>query len=120
LAFSRDPDSQIYTPFIDDFNSYSEKNNLDIIIHLNLLTILNTTYSFTSYGSMIENLLRKKSQKYDIFFYDNLYTLKYAPHLLDLNNEIPNELLNKYDKDIIANTCSYDDRLVGLVINYIY
>ncbi|ORX80973.1 hypothetical protein BCR32DRAFT_268565 [Anaeromyces robustus] len=114
VAFSRDVNDQVYIPFINDFNNYSKEHNLNITVNLNLLTRLNTTYSITDFGSMVEVLLKKKTTKYDIFFYDNLYTSKYEPYLLDLNEFVPKELLDQYNDDIIAQTCIFNNRLVGI------
>ena len=89
---------------------------MDITIKLNLLTSYNSTFSLSNFGTMIESLFKNKKNKYDLYFYDNLYTPRYGHYLLDLRELISKEVLNLYDKAIISKTCMYKDRLVGIVI----
>jgi len=123
IAFSIDGNQQTYTPLIEEFNNYSQKNNLDIRIELNLLTRLNITYSTTDYGSMVEALLKKKNSKknYVLYFYDNAYLNYYGEYLLNLNGLIPKEHIEMYDNKILADSCYYDDnKLVGLPVKIYY
>jgi ABC-type glycerol-3-phosphate transport system substrate-binding protein len=120
LAFSRNADTQPYSPLIDQFNKYSNEQGLDITIKLNLLTSYNSTFSLSNFGTMIESLFKNKKNKYDLYFYDNLYTPRYGHYLLDLRELISKEVLNLYDKAIISKTCMYKDRLVGIPVQLSY
>ncbi|ORX79942.1 periplasmic binding protein-like II [Anaeromyces robustus] len=90
--------------------------NINIRINLNLLSASNTTFSTFGFSSMIESLLKKKSPKYDIYFYDSSFISKYGPYLIDLQEWLPEEHINIYDQNIINQTCIYNDKLVGLPI----
>ena len=118
LAFTRYTESQPYSTIINQFNKYAKKKNLDISIELNLLTIYNSTFSLNDFGSMVEALFKKKN-KYELYFYDNVYTTKYGKYLLNLKEWIPKNTLDLYDQKIISETCYYNEKLVGLVINSI-
>jgi len=99
---------------INDFNEYSEKNNLNITISINIHTNMDNK-NFESFVDNVESLLNKKTNKYDIYYYDNAYTVKYGPYLLDLEKYLPKEHIEMYNSDIIEKTCVYEDKLVGLV-----
>ncbi|OUM69936.1 hypothetical protein PIROE2DRAFT_2137, partial [Piromyces sp. E2] len=118
IGFARDDDGQIYTPIVNEFNKYAEKENLDIRIKLNLLTRYNTTYSVTDYGNYIDAVLKKKDSvnKYDLYFYDNVYLPNYGKYLMDLKNELSQEHINMYNQQIISESCIYDNKLVGLPV----
>ena len=120
VAFTVDPNQQSYSNMIKDFNKYSLENNINIEIKLNLVSSDNSTSIVTDYGSMIESVIKKsKNNKYHIYFYDNVYTYLYGPHLLDLYNYISKDHIDLYESKIIDYTCKYKEKLVGLVWNYI-
>ncbi|KAL6589009.1 hypothetical protein U3516DRAFT_653405 [Neocallimastix sp. 'constans'] len=110
LAFTRYTESQPYSTIINQFNKYAKKKNLDISIELNLLTIYNSTFSLNDFGSMVEALFKKKN-KYELYFYDNVYTTKYGKYLLNLKEWIPKNTLDLYDQKIISETCYYNEKL---------
>jgi len=89
---------------------------MNITVNLTLLTRMNTTYSIESFGSLIESLLIKKSKKYDIFFYDNAYTYKFGTYLVDLKPYFSMDFFDSFNTQILQQTCSYKNKLVGLVI----
>eukprot|EP00833_Pecoramyces_ruminatium_P000409 jgi/Orpsp1_1/1174441/evm.model.c7180000050111.1 len=68
------------------------------------------------YGSMVESLLKRKSKKYDLFFYDNTYTPKFGPYLLNLNEWVSESHIKMFDQSIISQTCMHNDNLVGLPV----
>jgi len=99
---------------VNDFNEYAENNNLNITIDVNVYTDVDIK-NFESFANTVETLLKKKSNKYDIYFYDNAYTVKYGKYLLDLKGYLSEDHVNVYNKDIIEKSCKYEDKLVGLV-----
>eukprot|EP00833_Pecoramyces_ruminatium_P000322 jgi/Orpsp1_1/1174354/evm.model.c7180000049786.1 len=104
---------------VKDFNEYSEKNNLNITLNVNIYTSLDMK-SFEDFADNVESLLRKKTNKYDIYYFDNAYTIKYGPHLLDLKNYLPEEHIKMFNSEIIEKSCLYEDKLVGLPYNLAY
>jgi ABC-type glycerol-3-phosphate transport system substrate-binding protein len=104
-----------YNELIDSFNKYSRNNNLDITIKLNLLSKENSTAGVTEYESTIEHLLKKqKSEKYDIIYYDNIFSRKFAPYLVDLTEYLPQEHIDLYQNEITKQTSYYNDKLIGI------
>jgi len=108
----------MFSPLLDFFNEYSQENNLNITVKLDLLTILDMQFSLPNFGSYVESLLNKKDKEipYDIFIYDQAYIRKYSSNLLDLKDFLTKEEINRYDPYLISETCVYDDRLIGMVI----
>ena len=82
---------------------------------MNNLTNLNSTGGSDSYSSTLEVLLKKKSVKYDLYFYDDIYSNRFDPYLEDLNKYIEKEHVDKFDKNIINEISYYKDKLVGIV-----
>jgi len=110
-----------YNELIDSFNKYSRNNNLDITIKLNLLSKENSTAGVTEYESTIEHLLKKqKSEKYDIIYYDNIFSRKFAPYLVDLTEYLPQEHIDLYQNEITKQTSYYNDKLIGIVTFLFY
>jgi len=120
VAFSFNDEAQSYSYIINEFNNYSKENNLNIEIKLNLFTTSNTTYSLNDHRSMIESLLIKNSDRYDIYFYNNLNTSKFGPYLLDLNELLSKNETEIFNADILSKSCWYKDKLVGLVNIYFF
>ncbi|ORX46946.1 hypothetical protein BCR36DRAFT_413887 [Piromyces finnis] len=101
---------------IDKFNSLSEEKGLDVEVKLNLLTLANATQLINDYGTTIETMLKKKNGKYDIIFYDNVYPVRYGPYLVDLRTVLPKEHIDMYSSGIASETCTYNDKWVGLPV----
>jgi len=112
LTYAINPEGRPYVQNIDDFNEYSLKNKLNITVNLKYDLQGSPLEHFKS---MVESLLIKKSPKYDIYFYDNSFTQKYGPYLLDLNGKISEEHIKLYHPDIISGSCMYKNKLVGIV-----
>ncbi|ORX79299.1 periplasmic binding protein-like II [Anaeromyces robustus] len=119
-GFFRVESAQIFKPIITEFNEYAEKNNLNITVKLNLFSNINSVLSLEDYGSMLESLLEKKSEKYDILFYNNMFIPRIGKYLSDLNDFLPKEHLEMYDSKMKSDFCSYKDKLVGLPITRFY
>jgi len=115
LVYSLDSGTATFNYYIDSFNEYSKKNNLNIKVKLNLLSNSNTTFFMNNLGYMVESLLKKKKSKYDIFFYDNTFTSSYGPYLLDMSKYLEKDHIDMYNKQILSQIGYYKDKLVGLV-----
>ncbi|ORX83237.1 hypothetical protein BCR32DRAFT_267123 [Anaeromyces robustus] len=102
---------------INDFNIYSKNNNLDINIITNVITQSNFTHSLTDYETLLDYLFLKKSEKYDIIFYDNIYRMRFAPHLIDLKNILPVDHVDMYMEGVANQTSICNDKLIGLPIS---
>jgi len=63
LGFSFLEDSQFYTNVVKNFNTYAEKNNLDINIKFNLVANTNSTGSVDDFLSLLESIHYKHSTK---------------------------------------------------------
>jgi len=101
--------------YVDDFNQYTKENDIDIQAELNLMTINTVSNSLGNSYLMIEQLLKKKNNKYDIYFYDVSYGNQYSPYLIDLKEVLPEEHINMYNKYILTEICTNNDKLIGLV-----
>jgi len=115
MLFSFTEEEAFYYSLFNAFNAYSREKNLDIYLDINILTPDNSTSAINSYGSTIDSLLKRKTTKYDLFFYYASYSNKYGKHLLDLNEYLPQEYINLFEEQILTNS-KYGDKLVGLVI----
>jgi len=106
----------------NDFNNYSEINNLNITLEFEILKYDKPTDSYVFFKQFIESSLKKSTNKnnnkaYDIYFYDNKYLNIYGPYLLDLKDLIPKDYIEMHDPRVIKEICTYNDTaLVGFVI----
>jgi len=115
LVCTLDSGMVTFNYYRDKFNEYAKKNNKNISMNLTIISNTNSTYYLGSLGYMIENLLKKETSKYDLFFFDNTYTSDYGPYLLDLTDLIPKEHIDMYDEQIISQIGRYKNKLVALV-----
>lgn len=83
---------------------------------MNLLTKVNFTTEVTDYETFLDQLLIKKPDAYDIYFFDNIFTFKYGKFLENLNKLIPSEQINIYKYGVASKTCNYDGNWVALVL----
>jgi len=113
LLYTSNFSDELYHSLVKKFNKYSEENNLDISLIINTIT---GPSNVTAQNEFILNLFKKKSNKYDLYFYDNIYSANYGDYFLDLNEYLPKSHLNIFNYDIISNSCIYNDKLIGLVI----
>jgi len=107
--------NSIYSPMVSDFNQYSKNNGYNITIDLTYLSRLNSTATVKSYEETLESLFNRKSDKYDIIFYDNIYTSHFEPYLLDLQDVLSKEHIDLYIPGITTQTGFHNDKLVGIV-----
>jgi len=106
----------MYTPLIKEFNDYAIEKGIDIRINMELLTSNNSTIQPDAYASAIDLLLKRKSDKYDIFFFDNVDTVRYSPYFIDLKDYLKEEHIAMYPEALKSEAFSYNNKLVGLVI----
>jgi len=116
LAFKYVDEKQILKPLITEFNKYAKDSKLDITISLDLFKSNNGTKFINNHGSIIESFLQEKDTTYDLIFYDNVYSPKLGPYLLNLKKWINKDLIEIYNSNITSQTCVYEDNLVGLPI----
>ena len=100
---------------VKSFNEYSKEHNMDIHLNMVLFTDKNTTLEYDSYASTIEYIMKKKSNKYDIFVYDPLNIKRYSPYLEDLSKWLPKEHIDKYRAGDSGKICLYNDEWLALV-----
>ena len=115
IAFTQNGGGTLYSPIINEFNQLSKDQNLDISIKLNLLSSGNSTTSSVNYEELLDSIFKRKSKKYDLIFYDNIYTSKFEPYLLDLNNLLPEEHIKMYIPGVITQIGYHNNKLVGFV-----
>ncbi|ORX84991.1 periplasmic binding protein-like II [Anaeromyces robustus] len=116
ITFTYTSKVNVFTPLIDGFNKYAKENDLDINLKLVMLTPENSTSSLVDYSVFMDTLLKKRSTKYDLYFFNSAYIDSYSAHLLNLNDYLPKEFINMYDPGIIK-LCTYKDKLPGLPVN---
>ncbi|ORX77361.1 periplasmic binding protein-like II [Anaeromyces robustus] len=117
ITFSQNGGSSTYSPMVDEFNVYAKENNLNITLNLVLFSKANATSDVKDYETMLESLFFKKSKKYDLIFYDNVYSIRFGPYLLNLNDYIPKDHINMYTEGIASKSCVYKNSLVALPVN---
>jgi len=105
-----------YQSIIDDFNNkYTKENNLDIELNLILYDETNSTYGEQFYSSTVHSLLSKQIGRYDVYIYDPLFTRRYAPYFLDLQEYLPKEHMDMYTStDEAKKSCYFDGKWLGL------
>lgn len=106
----------MYSPCVNDFNEYAKENNLNITLQLNLFSELNSTATVRDYETSIDSLFQRKSSKYDLIFYDNIYSKRFGSHLINLNDILSKDHIDMYMEGVASQTCFYENKLVGLVI----
>ncbi|ORX80267.1 periplasmic binding protein-like II [Anaeromyces robustus] len=103
-----------YTPMAKRFNEYAKEHNMDIEVEVELFLRSNSSLFVDDYGSQIEHLLKKRSTKYDLFFYDVIYTPRYSPYFVDLRDYLPEEHIANYSLGISSESCTHNGKWVGL------
>jgi len=110
--------ADIYSEVVNDFNNkYAKEHNLDIKLKLHMFTEQNTTFGEDFYSSTIDSILNRKSHKYDVFIYDPLFTRRYSPYFIDLQDYLPKELMSLYTSNAdAAKTGYYNGQWIGVPI----
>ncbi|ORY08501.1 hypothetical protein LY90DRAFT_519018 [Neocallimastix californiae] len=99
----------------EEFNKYSLEKQLNITLNVITYTTSNTTNFEKEYGATIDQLLYKRSKKFDVFFYDVVYTKRYSNYLLDLYSWFPREHIELYSKGVALKTCTSNGKWIGLM-----
>ncbi|KAG4102030.1 periplasmic binding protein-like II [Neocallimastix lanati (nom. inval.)] len=120
LAYAPLSQTQIYSMIVNDFNEYSKINNLNVTLDLTLILPSNSTSNTDDYCSVIDVFLEKKSDKYDIIFYNNVYTSRFEPLFLDLNEWLPKDFINMFENIERSESYSYNNKLIGIPVYIIY
>ncbi|ORX80266.1 hypothetical protein BCR32DRAFT_268953 [Anaeromyces robustus] len=107
----------LFSPLIKKFNEYAKENSIDTEIDIELHSPSNSSLYVDDYGSFIEHLLKKKSTKYDIIFYDVIYTPRYSSYFIDLKDYLPKEHIDNYASGIAYDTCVHNGKWVGLHVS---
>jgi len=100
---------------VNDFNNYAKKNNLDVELTITLYCNTNSSLLVGDFGTEIEYLLQKHSDKYDFFFYDNMYSPRFSPYFIDISEYLDEKHMNLYNSSIAKDFCKYENKWVGLV-----
>eukprot|EP00833_Pecoramyces_ruminatium_P014807 jgi/Orpsp1_1/1188839/evm.model.d7180000067636.1 len=119
VALTYGGDSQ-YPLVVKEFNDYAKRNSLDIELKIIIYTPENSSIFVNDFGTTIEFLLTKKPGKYDIFFYDNMYSPRYSSHFVDLKDLLPEEHFDLYSTSWVSEVCKYKDKWVGLPLSLDY
>jgi len=114
LVITLESGSATFDYYVASFNEYAKQNNLNITINLQQITENDSHYSLYNTGYMIENMLKKKNSKYDIYFFDNSYTKDYGPYLLNLEEYIEEDHINMYNQEILSLVARDGEHLVAL------
>ncbi|ORX80432.1 periplasmic binding protein-like II [Anaeromyces robustus] len=59
-------------------------------------------------------MLKKNKSAYDLFMLDIVYTRRFSKYVVDLNEYLPQSLIEKYSKGIASDISFYNGKLVGL------
>jgi len=113
LAYSETESSTFYNEVVDDFNAFAEENDINVRLKI---TIHTNQDSFEAFANSVESLLKKRINKYDLYYFDNGYTIKYGPYLLDIKDYISDDIIDMHDSRVVDYTCRYENKLIGLVI----
>ncbi|ORX81926.1 acetyl-CoA synthetase-like protein [Anaeromyces robustus] len=104
----------LYSTIADDFNAYSEANNLDIHLNVNSYSENREFINDVDYASTVETLMKKKNQKHDLYVYNPAYLKRYFPYLLDLQELLPKSHIDLYSSSTGYQLGFYDNKLVGI------
>ncbi|KAL6625309.1 periplasmic binding protein-like II, partial [Neocallimastix sp. 'constans'] len=118
LAFS--PEDKFFQLIEKDFNNYAIENSLDIQLNVTLYTFNNSLDLENDYRSTIEYIQNNDSTKYDIYFFDIIYSSKYYEILLELDDVIPESHFLLYSSGIAPYICKYNGKWIGLPVDINY
>jgi len=121
ISFNYINENDNLLPLLDDFLEYSENEGLNITVSLNTISFSNNKSFLRDYGTMLDYLFRKKSDKYDLFFFDAIYTYRFSSYLENLETWLPEEHLQMYDSGIAPIYCLNTlNQYISLVNRKIY
>ncbi|OUM63868.1 hypothetical protein PIROE2DRAFT_9538 [Piromyces sp. E2] len=114
LAHSLNIEGQPFRQNVNDFNDYSRIHQLNITLNLIIYLPNNSSADVDNFIDMVESTLKRTPEKYDLIFYDNSYTSRYGEYLLDLRHRISTDHLALFHPDLLSETCTYHDKIVGI------
>ncbi|ORX64985.1 periplasmic binding protein-like II [Anaeromyces robustus] len=109
----------VFPLMVNGFNAYSKENNLDIDLELTFFSEDNNTQGYIDLYATL-NLLKKKTNKYDIFAYDPLYLRSFTPYLIELDEWVDKELLDIYSTKEVLNISVFNNHRYGIPIILFY
>jgi len=117
IAYLYEIKIDVFSNLVKEYNKYSEKNNLDISLEVELFTSANSTV-YLDFGSFLESIFKNKSvrNKYDLIFYFDTYTHTFGSHFINLEKYLPPEKIDVFERSIIDTSCLYDNKIVGLPV----
>jgi len=105
-----DEDYSFHRIISNAFNEYSREKGLGIKLDLTAITPETATNERESYGTTIDSLLSRRSEKYDIYFYFSGYGQAYGNHFINLNDYLEEEYIKEFDEKILKEGCSSSDK----------
>lgn len=103
----------LYDEMVKDFNNYMAEKKLNITLEFGKLTENDSTLDVNAYGASIDTLLKKRSTKYDVYVYFDIFNEVYAPHFIDLKNYLSEDEINNFPSELIERS-TVNNRLIGL------
>jgi len=116
ITFSYNEKKHFYSSLVNGFNEYTRDKGLDIVLDINILTPDNSTAEAVDFATHIDNLLSKKTKRYDIFFYYGSNAFRYSNNFLNLYNYLGNDVLDNFAQEILL-TGDYDGILTGIPLS---
>eukprot|EP00833_Pecoramyces_ruminatium_P003962 jgi/Orpsp1_1/1177994/evm.model.c7180000063659.1 len=98
----------------NEFSKYAKENNLDLELSYKLYSPSNSSNIMKDYETTIDYLLSKGSTKYDIFYYNAAYTNNLSAYLINLEEWLPKEHIERYTNGVATKTCTANGKWVGL------
>ncbi|KAG4107687.1 hypothetical protein H8356DRAFT_1023974 [Neocallimastix lanati (nom. inval.)] len=68
----------------------------------------------------MEYYFNRESSLYDLYFYDNIYTIRYSSKMLDLKQYLTKEHIDLYSAVVNSESYTYNGRLIGLPVSIDY
>jgi len=120
IALSMSDDNHFFSSLCQDFNNYAKENNLNINVNLIMLTHDNSTASADDYSLSLNQLYVKKRIKYELIFYFNFNMNGFENYFVDLNKWLNKNTINMYEPQVLLQTCTKKNKLVGFPLSNIF
>jgi len=106
--------NDLFQSIENSFNDYSQKNKLNVTLRIEFFSNKNTTNNRYAQSSAIDQLLLRRSTKYDLYIFDPTYLKKLSSHFIDLKDWLPSEYIDSYSLKDIWKICIYENKWIGL------
>ncbi|ORX59104.1 hypothetical protein BCR36DRAFT_276257, partial [Piromyces finnis] len=121
IACNHNNENLIISPLIEDFSTYSKNSGLNITLSITFITLSQSNDQNNDYISMIDFLFSRKSNKYDLYFFDAVYSNRYSPFLENLDVWLPSQHLEIFNSGVASKYClNSKNQFISLVNIYIY